>query len=58
MIGRNKVDGDVKNSIGNGQTKELMCMTHGHKLKGGLLEGRRIPGGRQQRGKNSDTCIT
>ena len=27
--------GKVKNSIGNRETKELMCMTHGHELKGG-----------------------
>ena len=26
--------GDVKNSIGNGEAKELVCMTHGHALKG------------------------
>ena len=31
--------GDVKSSIGNGVTKELTCMTHGHELRGGLLEG-------------------
>ena len=27
--------GDVKNSIGNVEAKELICMTHGHELKGG-----------------------
>ena len=27
-------EGEVKNSIGNGETKELICMTHGHELKG------------------------
>ena len=26
---------DVKNSIGNGEAKELVCMTHGHELKAG-----------------------
>ena len=26
--------GEVKNSIGNGEAKELICMTHGHELKG------------------------
>ena len=25
--------GDVKNSIGNGVAKELICMTHGHELR-------------------------
>ena len=27
--------GDVKNSIGNGESKELICMTHGHELRVG-----------------------
>ena len=26
--------GDVKNRIGNGVAKELICMTHGHALRG------------------------
>ena len=26
--------GDVKNSIGNEEAKEFMCMTHGHELSG------------------------
>ena len=44
IIGRYKIDGDVKNSIGSGD-KELPCMTHGHELSGGeLLEGRGILG--------------
>ena len=30
---------DVKNSIGKGDTKELIFMTHGYELRGGLLEG-------------------
>ena len=34
MAGR-KSTGDVKNSIGNGEAKELICMTHRHELKGG-----------------------
>ena len=25
--------GEVKNSIGNGEAKELMCVTHGHELR-------------------------
>ena len=25
---------NVKNSIGNGEAKELTCMTHGHELRG------------------------
>ena len=35
--GRYKIDRGSKNSIGNGEVKELMCMTHGHELKGCLL---------------------
>ena len=32
--GRYKIDrGRVKNSIGNGEPKELICMTHGHELR-------------------------
>ena len=27
-----KVQGEVKNSIGNVEAKELICMTHGHEL--------------------------
>ena len=30
-------DGDVKNSTGNSEAKELLCMTHGHELRGGGL---------------------
>ena len=26
--------GGVKNSMGNGVAKELICMTHGHELRG------------------------
>ena len=31
----------IKNSIGNGEAKELICMTHGHELKEGGNVGRR-----------------
>ena len=30
---------DVKNSMGHGVTKELIRMTHGHELSGGILLG-------------------
>ena len=31
--------GEVKNSIGNGEAKELICTTHGHELRcRGMLE--------------------
>ena len=32
--GRYKIDREGKNSIGNGEAKELTCMIHGHELKG------------------------
>ena len=32
--------GKGKNSIGNVEAKELICMTHGHELKGGNVGGR------------------
>ena len=35
ITGRYKIDGEVKNRIGNGEAKELICMTHGHDLSGG-----------------------
>ena len=30
--GRYKIDGEVKNSMRNGEIKELICTTHGHEL--------------------------
>ena len=38
---------EVKNSIGNGEAKELICTTHGHKL----VRGRMVGGGVQDGGK-------
>ena len=32
--------GDVKNSIGNEEAKELMCVTHGCELRGAGNEGK------------------
>ena len=37
--------GEVKNIIGNGEAKELMCTTHGHELNGGMLVRGGIQGG-------------
>ena len=42
--------GEVKNSIGNVEAKELTCMTHGHKLKGGIVSGRGCAGQRGIKG--------
>ena len=36
--------GEVKNSIGNGEAKELICMTHGHELRWGN-DGGGVQGG-------------
>ena len=30
---------DVKNSIGNGEAEELICMTHRHELSSGIAGG-------------------
>ena len=38
--GRYRIDGELKNSIGNEEAKELICTTHRHELRGALLEGR------------------
>ena len=32
--------GEGKNSVGNVEAKELICMTHGDELKGGSAGGR------------------
>ena len=46
MNGRYKLDrGMLKNSIGNGDAKELTCKTHGHELREGLLERMGVLGG-------------
>ena len=43
--GRYKIDGEVKNSTGNGEAKELTCTTHGHALRWGMLVGEGVHGG-------------
>ena len=37
--------GRDKNGIGNRGLKELICTTHGHELRWGILEGWGVPGG-------------
>ena len=51
--------GDVKNSTGNGEAKDLICMTHRHELRGGLLEGKGVlgGGGRRKNWDNSNSII-
>ena len=47
--------GEVKNSIGNGEAKDLICMTHGHELSGGKCRwGCRAEG---NKGGNGTTVI-
>ena len=43
MVGTKQ--GDVKNSIENGEAKELICMTHGHELRGATAGGNGQAGG-------------
>ena len=40
------IDGDVKNSMGNGETKELTRMTHEYELSGWIARGNRGSGWR------------
>ena len=40
MVVQNR-QGDVKNSIGNREAKELICTTHEHELRGGGSTGGR-----------------
>ena len=47
--------GEVKNNIGNVEAKELICMTHGHELKGGMQVGGGVQDGGEQRGENGTT---
>ena len=45
MVGRTQT-GEGKNSTGNVEAKELICMTHGHELKVGNIGGRGCAGWR------------
>ena len=58
LIGRYKIDREVKDSRGNGEAKELICTTRGHELKGKLLEEMGVPGGGGQRGEKNGTTVT
>ena len=42
--------GEVRNSIGNGEAKEFICMTDGHELRGSGKE-MLVGGGVQNRGE-------
>ena len=58
IIGRHKIDVEVKKSIGNGEAKELICMTHGHEQWRGRcrwVERCRVEGNKGR--KNGTTVI-
>ena len=48
--------GEVKNSIGNVEVKELVCMTCGHELNGGNTGGRGCARQRGIKGGTWDNC--
>ena len=47
---------EVKNSTGNGEVKELMCMTHGHELRWGDAGGRGCTAQRGMKRGKWDNC--
>ena len=49
--------GEVKNSIGNGEAKELICTTRGHGLRAGISGRNQGTGWRGAKGKNGTTMI-
>ena len=54
MVGR---QGEVKNSIGNGEAKELICTTHGQELRLGNAGGSGGAGWRGIKGRKKwDNC--
>ena len=48
--------GEIKNSIGNVEAKELICMTHGHELKVGNVDVRGYAGWRGIKWGKWDNC--
>ena len=42
---KHKWQGEVKNSMVNGEAKEFICTTHGHELRGGNAGGRGVQEG-------------
>ena len=51
ISGRYKIDGEVKDSMGHGEAKELTCTTHGHELRWGNDGGRAGTGWRGIKGE-------
>ena len=48
--------GEGKNSIGNVEAKEVICMTHGLELKVGNVGGRGCAGQKRIKGGKWDNC--
>ena len=48
--------GEGKNSVENVEAKELICMTHGHELWGGIEGGRGCGGWNGVKGGKWDNC--
>ena len=48
---------EVKNIIGNGEAKELICMTHGHELSRGMWMGGSTGRGRGIKGGGNGTTV-
>ena len=56
MVGRKQ--GESKNSIGNVEAKELICVTHGYELKGGMCVGGEVQGrGGEKKWDNCNNTI-
>ena len=52
--------GEVKNSMGNGEAKELICMTHGHELRWGNAGGMgwgMVEGNKEKKWDNHNSII-
>ena len=49
--------GEVKNSVGNGEAKELICTTHGHELRWGNVSGRVVQGGGGIKGREKGITV-
>ena len=56
MVGKNR-QGEVKHSMGNGEAKELICMTHGNELRWGNAGGRWGTGQRGIWGEKNGTTV-
>ena len=48
---------EVKNSIGNGEAKELICTMHGHELRGENAGGEGDTRWRRIKGRKNETTV-